>query len=128
MSYSKPQYSITYRGPEKLVELTWLPETESMTDQDFKDGILAFADCALQHSARRLIIDMRQFRYRPSSEAQVIRDEVVVPKYVKAGVKKIAWIWPGQSGDKMTETPGGSYENRYVGTVDEAFTWLTAKT
>jgi hypothetical protein len=37
MSYSKPQYSITYRGPEKLVELTWLPETQSMTDQDFKD-------------------------------------------------------------------------------------------
>ena len=35
MSYSKPQYSITYRGPEKLVELTWLPETQSMTDQDF---------------------------------------------------------------------------------------------
>jgi hypothetical protein len=127
MSYSKPQYSITYRRPERLVELTWLPETQSMTDQDFKDGILAFAECALQHSARRLIIDMREFRYRPSPEAQVIRDEVVVPKYVKAGVKKIAWIWPGESGDKMTETPNGSYENRYVDTVDEAFAWLTAK-
>lgn len=92
MSVSRPQYSITYRGPERLVELTWLPETRGMTDRDFKDGILAFAECALQHSARRLIIDMREFGYRPSSEAQVVRVEVVVPKYVKAGVKKIAWI------------------------------------
>jgi len=127
MSLSKPQYSITYRGPEKVVELTWLPETQSMTDQDFKDGILAFADCALQHSARRLIIDMREFRYRPSTEAQVLREEIVVPKYVKAGVKKIAWIWPGESGDRTTETRDGSYENRYVDTPDEAFTWVTAK-
>jgi len=127
MSYSKPQYSITYRGPEKLVELTWLAETQSMTDQDFKDGILAFAECALQHSARRLIIDMREFRYRPSPEAQVIRDEVVVPKYIKAGVKKIAWIWPGETGDRITETADGSFDNRYVDTVDDAFAWLTAK-
>jgi hypothetical protein len=70
---------------------------------------------------------MREFRYRPSPEAQVIRDEVVVPKYVKAGVKKIAWIWPRESGDKLTETADGNYENRYVDTVDEAFAWLTAK-
>jgi hypothetical protein len=52
---------------------------------------------------------------------------VVVPKYLKAGVKKIAWIWPGESGDKLTETADGNYENRYVDTVDEAFAWLTAK-
>ena len=127
MSISKPQYSITYHGPEKLVVLTWLPETQRMTDQDFKDGILAFADCALQHSARCLIIDMREFGFRPSSEAQVVRDEVVVPKYIKAGVKKIAWIWPGESGDGMTETPYGKYENRYFNTADEASTWLTRK-
>ena len=127
MSYSKPQYSITYRGPEKLVELTWLPGTQSMTDQDFRNTLSAFAECALQHRARCLIIDMREFRYRPSPEAQVVRDQVVVPKYVKAGVKKIAWIWPGESGDKLTETADGNYENRYVATVDEAFAWLTAK-
>jgi hypothetical protein len=125
MSFSKPQYSITYHGPEKLVALSWFAETQRMTDQDFKDSILAFGDCALQHSARCLIIDMREFGYRPSAEAQVVRDEVVVPKYVKAGVKKIAWIWPGESGDGMTETADGKYENRYFNTADEAFTWVS---
>ena len=127
MSFSKPQYSITYHGPEKLVALSWFAETQRMTDQDFKDSVLAFGDCALQHSARCLIIDMREFGYRPSPEAQVVRDEVVVPKYVKAGVKKIAWIWPGESGDGMTETADGKYENRYFNTADEAFTWISSK-
>jgi hypothetical protein len=46
--------------------------------------------------------------------------EVVVPKYVKAGVKKIVWIWPGESGsDGTTETPNGNYENRYFDAVEQ---------
>ena len=127
MSHSEPVYSITYHRPEELVELTWLPGTQSMTDQDFRNTLSAFAECALQHRARCLIIDMQEFRHRPSSEVQEFRDEVIVPKYVKAGVKKLAWIWPGASGDRITESAGGNYENRYFGTVDEAFSWLTAK-
>lgn len=57
----------------------------------------------------------------------MVRDEVVVPKYVKAGVRKTAWIWPGESGDGMTETANGKYENRYFSTAGEAFTWVTGK-
>jgi len=127
MIASEPIYSIAYRRPEKLVELTWLPGTQSMTDEDFKDTLSAFAECALQHRVRCLIIDMREFRHHPSSEVQEFRDAVIVPKYLKAGVKKLAWIWPGESDDRMTEGEGGAYENRYFGTHDEAISWLTAK-
>jgi hypothetical protein len=127
MSQSNPVYSMTYHKPEKLVELIWLPGTQSMTDQDFKDTLAAFAECALQHRANCLTIDMREFRHRPGPEVQAFRDEVIVPKYAKAGVKKLAWIWPGQSGDWTTETPIGNYQNRYFNTVDEAFNWLSAK-
>lgn len=127
MTHSKPIYSITYHRPEKLVDLTWLPGTQSMTDQDFRDSLSVFAECALQHRAHCLIIDMREFRHRPSSEVLEFRDEVIVPKYIKAGVKKLAWIWPGESGDRMTESSGGAYENRYFDAEAEAFGWLTAK-
>ncbi len=127
MTASQAVYSITYRKPEKLVELTWLPGTQGMTDQDFKDSMSAFAESALLHRARCLIIDLREFRHHPSSEAGEFRDDVIVPKYFKAGVKKIAWIWPGESGDRMTEGEGGAYENRYFGTHDEAISWLTGK-
>src|SRR5262245_38544999 len=126
MSNSQAMYSITYRGPENLVELTWLAGTQRMTDQDFKATLSALAECALQHHAGSLIIDMREFRHRPAAEVQQFRDAVIVPKYVEAGVRKLAWIWPGENGDWMTEIAAGSYRNRYFDTLDEAFSWLAA--
>jgi hypothetical protein len=117
-------YSINYFKTEGLVELTWLPGTQDMTDQDFKQSLCVFTEGALQPRAKRLIIDMRQFKGRPTAEVGAWRDDVIVPKYEKAGVKKIAWIWPGVSGDEMGE--GAAYQQRYFATRDEAINWCVA--
>jgi hypothetical protein len=124
MALTEPFYSISYFKTESLVELTWLPGTQHMTDQDFKEALCVFAEGALQHCASRLIIDMRRFMARPSAEVGVWRDEVIVPKYEKAGVKKIAWIWPGVSLDE-TGT-GAGYQQRYFEARDEAINWCVA--
>ena len=59
MTLAEHFYSINYFKPERLVELTWLPGTQEMTDHDFKEALCVFAEGALQHRAKRLIIDMR---------------------------------------------------------------------
>ena len=59
MTLAEHFYSINCFKPERLVELTWLPGTHEMTDQDFKEALCVFAGGALQHRAKRLIIDMR---------------------------------------------------------------------
>ena len=59
MTLAEHFYSINYLKTERLVELTWLPGTQEMTDQDFKEALCVFAEGALQHRAKRLIIDMR---------------------------------------------------------------------
>ena len=70
MTLAERFYSINYFKTEGLVELTWLPRflakekrpgsgTREMTDQDFKEALCVFAEGALQHRAKRLIIDMR---------------------------------------------------------------------
>jgi hypothetical protein len=124
MALAERVYSISYFKTKRFVELTWLPGTQQMTDQDFKEALCVFAEGALQHRASRLIIDMRQFMARPSAEVGVWRDEVIVPKYEKAGVKKIAWIWPGVSPDE-TGT-GAGYQQRYFEARDEAINWCVA--
>jgi hypothetical protein len=126
MIVSQPMYSMSYNKPEKLVQLIWLAGTQAMTDDDFKTALSVFAECSLQHRASGLIIDMREFKHRPGPEVQVFRDDVIVPKYVKAGVQKLAWIWPGESGDWMTEIPAGKYHNRYFDKPEQAVSWLTA--
>jgi hypothetical protein len=39
MTLAEHFYSINYFKPERLVELTWLPGTQEMTDQDFKEAL-----------------------------------------------------------------------------------------
>ena len=53
MALAERVYSISYFKTERLVELTWLPGTQHMTDQDFKEALCVFAEGALQHRASR---------------------------------------------------------------------------
>jgi len=115
-------YSIDYYKTERLVQLTWLPGTQQLTDQDFREALSVFAEGAIQHHAERLIIDVRQFMQRPSAQVLAWRDEVIVPKYEQAGVKKLAWIWPGVPPDEMGT--GAGYKQRYFGSPDDAIAWL----
>jgi len=123
---SNPMYSITWHKPEKLLRLIWLEGTEGMTDDDFREVLEVFADGAIYHKATRLVIDVRQFKHRPSKEILSWRDRVTVPKYNKAGTKRLAWIWPGDVSSMKPSSQGRSYEERYFSTEEEALAWLTA--
>jgi hypothetical protein len=120
-----PMYSIIYHKPERLVRLKWLAGTAGMTDQDFKETLETFAESALQHRAQRLLIDVREFKHRPSPEISAWRDDVVVPKYNRAGVKKIAWVWPGNTPSNEPTSEKDKFENRYFPTEAEALAWVS---
>ena len=119
-----PMYSMIYHKPEHLVRLKWLAGTAGMTDQDFKETLEAFADTAVQHGANRLLIDTVEFKHRPAADVMKWRDEVIVPKYHKAGVKKIAWVWPGAP--NMPAGAKDKFENRYFPTEAEALAWVAS--
>jgi hypothetical protein len=97
-----------------------------MTDQDFKETLEAFAESALQHRAQRLIIDVLEFKYRPSAEILAWRDSVTVGKYNRAGVKKIGWVWPGTTPSNSPTSKNDHYENHYFSTEAEALAWVIA--
>ena len=119
-----PMYSISYHKPDRLVRLTWLAGTQGMTDQDFKETLEVFAESAIQHRAERLVIDVREFKHRPSAEILTWRDEVTVGKYNQAGVKRLAWVWPGNTASNMPASTEAGYENRYCSTEAEALAWV----
>ena len=118
-------YSIDYYKIEQLVQLIWLPGIQQLTDQDFREALSVFAEGVLQHHAERLIIDMRRFMQRPSDEVLAWRDEVIVPKYAEAGVKMLAWLWPGVPEDDMGT--GAGYKQRYFASPDDAIAWLLGR-
>lgn len=121
-----PMYSISYHKPQRLVRLTWLAGTQGMTDQDFKETLEVFAESAVQHRAERLVIDVREFKHRPSAEILAWRDDVTVGKYNQAGVRRVAWVWPGNTASNMPDSKKAGYENRYCSTEAEALAWILA--
>jgi hypothetical protein len=125
MKMTKPMYTITWQKAEKLLRLTWLEGTEGMTDEDFRQTLDVFADGAIHHGATGLLIDVRQFKHRPSKEILAWRDNVTVAKYNKAGAKRQAWIWPGDVSSMKPSSEGRRYEERYFSTEAEALAWLT---
>ena len=126
MTLSAPMYSISYHKPEKFARLTWLSGTVGMTDQDFKETLEVFAESAVQHGVERLMIDVREFRHRPSAEILAWRDDVTVGKYNRAGVKKLVWAWSGNIPSNMPASENAKYENRYCSTEAEALAWIVA--
>ena len=122
---TEPMYSISYHKPEQLVRLTWLAGTAGMTDEDFRETLEVFAESALQHRAKRLVIDVREFSHRPSKEILAWRDEVTVAKYNQAGANRQAWIWPGDVSSMKPSSEGRSYSERYFADEDEALAWVT---
>ena len=105
MALGERVYSINHFKTESIVELTWLPGTQGMTGQDFKEDFCVFAEAALQHRAKCLIIDMRQFMGRPSAEVGAWRDDVIVPKYEKAGLKKSPRFGPACLATRWGKAP-----------------------
>ena len=120
-----PMYSIGYHKPKRLVRLKWLSGTAEMTDQDFKETLEVFAEGALQHHAQRLVIDVLELKHRPSAEVLAWRDEVTVDKYNRAGVKMVAWVWPGNTPSNMPTSKNDKFETRYFSTEAEALAWIT---
>src|SRR5215472_7809179 len=119
-------YSIIYHKPEHLVRLKWLGGTAGMTDGDFKETLESFAETAIQHSAKRLLIDVSEFKHRPSPAVGAWRDEVIVPKYNRAGVEKIAWVWPMNTPSNGPTSEKDKFENRYFATEAEALAWASS--
>jgi len=124
MNSNVPMYMISWSKPEELLRLTWLSGTAGMTDEDFRQTLEVFADGAIHHGAKRLIIDVRDFKHRPSAEILAWRDRVTVGKYNRAGVERQAWIWPGDVSSGKPTSENKNYAERYFSTEEEALSWI----
>jgi len=102
-----------------------------MQVHDYQEAIHNFAGFALSGPVKGLLVDLREFRYRPPATLGYWRDEAVSPRYVKAGVKKLAYIAPPglleqmMSGKDEYKDKRG-FDEAYFGSEAEALGWLSA--
>lgn len=120
-------FQVSWDGKRRVIRIDWKEATASMTDEDFKSELELFAGLVEESKARGILVDVEQFRHRPSPDLQPWRVKNISTRYAAAGVKRFAFVFPpgAQVPPMMNQSsPGESFETRAFNSVDEATKWL----
>jgi hypothetical protein len=89
-----PYCRISLNSELHALEFLWFANTEAMTNEEFREHLLLFANLAEEHHPRALYVHARQMGHAIASSTQEWHDEYIVPLYSRAGVEKMAFIQP----------------------------------
>jgi hypothetical protein len=126
---------VSHRDPDHL-ELRWLPATASMTDEDWMTGLMVLAAEAEALGTAAILVDAVEFRHdfgdRDASMAW--RDQHVIPRYNRAGVKRFAFVmppgFPGPTAEAGAEPridgPAAQFPTQWFADRANALAWLAS--
>ena len=123
---ARDQYGVVIHHPAAaLLELRWLPATAHMNDEDWKAGLELLAGQAERLRPAFLLIDATQFGHRFANPDQVMtwRDQTIIPRYNRAGVKKFAFQMPPE----FQQTMEAGAEPVHEGPASYPTAWFTER-
>jgi hypothetical protein len=91
----------------RVLELEWSEATARMSETDFRRVITRLAEYAGEHPGEHLLVDVRQFAYRPAPDFDSWRDANIIPRYNAAHVKKQAFLFPAGAAPDASPAPEG---------------------
>lgn len=120
---------------EKMLEMQTLPSSNFMSDDDFKDIMLRYAELMEQHRCQRLLLDTSQSAFTTSPELQRWTAENIAERTLRAGLRRTATVLPKDIFAAVSleqlmdekEIAQSGMAIRYFGDRDEAIAWLTAE-
>ena len=119
--YNGPFDSVTQ--DEGVLILTWKPETATMQTSDFFASMVRLGKIAKDEDVHGLLIDIRQFKHQPTEDVMAYREKHVVPLYNAAGIRRMAFLFPGENPGEANQDPGGDYEVKRFTSENGALAW-----
>jgi hypothetical protein len=80
-----------YNASSNMLEIHWKDSTEELEDEDFKAFLLQFTQDLLKFQTSGFFVNATKKMFIMRNEMQEWHDEVIVPKYIDAGIRKIAF-------------------------------------
>ncbi len=125
---------VFYNTSKKLYTIKYLPATEDMSNQDWKNLMLSFQALWHKFETWYMISDDRERKFGYDPELQEWTLKLVIPDWNELGLKKYVQILPddfitnlsSEQIDEMGNTKFSPFfENAFVRTYEEAITWLS---
>ena len=89
---SLPFLEVRLDEQTQLIEAKWLDKKTDITDNELKHHLDVFADLFKKYPVKGFLVDSRQFHLVMNLKIQAWHDEHIVPRYIDAGIEKIAFI------------------------------------
>jgi hypothetical protein len=83
-----------------VMHITW--KNKSLTGEIFKENVILFAKQASLCRPVAILVDARSHDYVVTSQIQAWHDENIIPQYLSAGVKALAFINPEKLFSELT--------------------------
>lgn len=86
-------WQVFYDEQNQLLEATWL-EQAKLEHQEFKAYLEEWCALVEKYTPKCFFVDSRKGHVIMTPEVQTWHDNEIVPRYINAGVRKIAFILP----------------------------------
>lgn len=127
--YHHSLYRFNLSSENRILEFEWTQKTATMTAEDFQEALHNFCGFALEHRPPGLLVDVQAFRFQMTPQLGQWREEVISPRYVKAGTRRFAYLVPEGSLEGMpqgqAQQSDAPFEERYFESKQNAIEWLT---
>ncbi len=130
---SNEYVEIFFDKESAIYECKYLPETENLTDKEWKELMVEFKNLIEKFRPKYIIDDNRKRGYSYSPDMQEWMIKLFVPSWNKIGVKKYVQIIPDIISGKLTamqleeladlkfET---NFEYRMMEDIESAYRWI----
>ncbi len=108
----------------------WFDTTMEMTDEQYQNEMLKFAELAVLHNPKYHLIKSINFLYAISLEMQDWTNNTIFPQLQEAGIKKIAFLVSAELIAQLSieqtleESNASAFEVKYFDVEDDAKNWL----
>lgn len=106
------------------IDSTWKPKAEKMSDRDFQYCILRYASFSMEHGSKKVLIDLSEFRFKPSEASGQFHAEYMTKIYNLIGVTKKVFVAPFMENKVVGKEPDTGYDNAFMQRYEEAVAWL----
>ena len=125
--------TVSYNGEKKLYTITYLSETQNMSNKEWEELMYSFRDLWNKYETLYMISDDRERKYGYDPEIQEWTLDLVIKEWKKIGLKKYVQILPNdfiaslssEQIDELGNTKFSPYfENNFVNDYESAVRWI----
>ncbi|MFN0048066.1 MAG: hypothetical protein ACKVOU_02960 [Cytophagales bacterium] len=90
--YKSDFAEIFFERSKRQIYFVW--SSKNLSNEFFKKHIVILCEKVVQLAPKSIFVDAREHKYTVPTDVQKWHDEEIVPIYIKAGIKKIAFLTP----------------------------------